>query len=124
MAGRRPLRRWSEQVEGFLDTIDVFVMTSRYEGMPYAALEAMARGLPIVVADVVGLRDLVKPGINGWSVPEDDYGAFASCVLRLARDRALRFDMSQASRSIVEEQFHIRTMVARIEAVYLSGMYG
>jgi len=56
---------------------DVFVLPSRYEGMPYVLLEAQAAGLPLVGTKVGGVRDIVQPGLNGYLVEVEDYRELA-----------------------------------------------
>src|SRR5262249_34673479 len=58
-------------------SFDVFALLSRYEGAPYAPLEAMRAGVPVVVTDVVGSRDTVENGVSGHIVPPGDPAAAA-----------------------------------------------
>ena len=53
---------FGEAVFEFLDSIDLFVMPSRAEGLPRALLEAMARGCPCIASDVGGIPELLPPG--------------------------------------------------------------
>ncbi len=75
---------------------DVFVMTSVREGMPLAALEAMATGLPVVASDVQGLREFVR-GV-GVLVSERNGQAFAAAIRALAEDPERRVNLGAASR--------------------------
>ncbi len=72
---------------------DVLVMPSHREGLPNAALEAMASGLPVLATRVGGLPDLVEHGRTGWLVePSDPRGlgrALAECVSRRQSLRAI-----------------------------------
>jgi glycosyltransferase involved in cell wall biosynthesis len=61
--GERP------DVERLLPGFDVFVLSSREEGIPNALLEAMAAGRPAVVTDVGGNREVLRDGDTGWIVP-------------------------------------------------------
>jgi glycosyltransferase involved in cell wall biosynthesis len=66
-----------------LAALDVFVLPSLYEGMPYTLMEAMASGRAVVATDVVGNRDLVRHGETGMLVPARNARALAGTTLGL-----------------------------------------
>jgi glycosyltransferase involved in cell wall biosynthesis len=68
-------------------TFDTFAMPSLWEGLPYAPLEAMALGKPIVATDVTGLRDIIRDGATGRLVPPQDAEALAQAILALLDDK-------------------------------------
>jgi glycosyltransferase involved in cell wall biosynthesis len=72
-------------VDRLLAATKVFVLTSRWEGLSIAMLEAMAAGAVPVVADVGDLRDAIRQGVNGFVVPEGDIGAYAETTVLLLR---------------------------------------
>jgi glycosyltransferase involved in cell wall biosynthesis len=76
----------------------VFLLTSRWEGLPMVALEAMAAGVPLVTTDVGDIRELVKDGENGYVTAVGDVNAAASAVGRLLNDEKLHFQISQGAR--------------------------
>lgn len=79
-------------VSGLLGSCDVFMLLSRYEGGPYAPLEAMRAGVPVVLTNVVGNRDVVEDGVTGHLVAPGDAAAAADAVIHLldsAEDRSL-----------------------------------
>jgi glycosyltransferase involved in cell wall biosynthesis len=85
----------------FLRGAKFFVMTSRFEGTPNALLEAMACGLPAVVADASpGPCELIGSGDDaaGVIVPAEDASATADAIIRLARDETLRRRLGLAAR--------------------------
>ncbi|HHX08679.1 MAG TPA: glycosyltransferase family 4 protein, partial [Chloroflexi bacterium] len=59
---------------------DVFVFPSRKEGLPNVVLEAMACGLPVIVSDLPGLKNVIKPNENGIVVPIDNIQALATQI--------------------------------------------
>ena len=65
-------------IANFLRAADVYALSSAYEGMPMALLEALGSGLPAVVTDVGEVRRVVVDGVNGAIVPPGDAAAFAS----------------------------------------------
>ena len=71
----------------FLAEAAVFVLPSRFEGMPNALLEAMAAGLAVIVTDASpGPLEVVEPGVSGLVVPSDDPAALAEAMQALASD--------------------------------------
>ncbi|MEM9386375.1 MAG: glycosyltransferase family 4 protein [Pseudomonadota bacterium] len=77
-------------IPGYLHGADVFVLPSRYEGMPIALLEALACGLPAVASDVGEVRRVLRDGINGWVIPPAGRSAehFADAVGRVMAQAA------------------------------------
>jgi len=101
-----------------MPAFDVFALPSRYEGLPYVLLEAVAAGLPIVSTPVGGSETVIDPDENGIitaATPED----FATGLGRLLGDRALRDRMAASAREKAG-QFTIARMVDRTLGVYAS----
>jgi glycosyltransferase involved in cell wall biosynthesis len=97
---------------------DVFVLLSRYEGGPYAPLEAMRAGVPVVLSDVVGNHDTVIDGVSGFLTPYGDAEAAAVAVIRLLDDAALRAAMVAAAGAHLRQEFDIDRMGERMTALY------
>jgi glycosyltransferase involved in cell wall biosynthesis len=104
--------------------LDVFVQPSRYEGGPYAPLEAMRAGTPVVLTDVVGSRDTVEDGQSGLLVPADDPTALAGAVMRLLQDQELRHRIGAAGRARCLARFGVQEMAERLSAAYFEVMKG
>jgi glycosyltransferase involved in cell wall biosynthesis len=81
---------------------DVCVVPSIEDGFCYVVLEAMACGLPVVISDQVGARDLVDDGVEGYVVPAGDPGALRDRIDHLRADSALRRWMGDAARRRAE----------------------
>lgn len=75
---------------GFYRSLDVFALPSRWEGMAYTLLEAMAAELPVVATSVGGAPEVVAEPAHGILVPPGDIGALAAAVLRYASDPGRR----------------------------------
>ena len=117
----------SEQVifTGFLESpariqpvLDLYVASSRKEGLPPSILEAMAAGLAVVATDVPGHRDVVVPGETGLLVTPEDPAALADAIAALLTDPARRKSLGQAGRERVRQEFSISAMVDATAAVY------
>ncbi|MDQ1484449.1 MAG: hypothetical protein QOJ62_142 [Actinomycetota bacterium] len=112
-------------VSAILPAFDVFAMSSRYEGLPCAIVEAMAAGVPVVATAVNAVSDVVLPGETGLLVPPQQPGALASAIdlvlddpvraqLRVTRAKALlgsRFGQEQLG-VILDEVYRSRAPAA------------
>jgi glycosyltransferase involved in cell wall biosynthesis len=96
---------------------DVFTLSSTYEGLPIALVEAMALGKPAVVTRVGGTPEVLTDGSQGLLVPPRDPAALAAGLLRLLGDPQLRVRMGAAARARALD-FDIRKAVRRMEQVY------
>jgi glycosyltransferase involved in cell wall biosynthesis len=98
--------------------LDLYVASSRKEGLPLSILEAMAAGLAVVATDVPGHRDVVVPGETGLLVPPEDPAALAEAVAALLLDPVRRKSLGQAGRERVRQEFSIGAMVDATAAAY------
>jgi glycosyltransferase involved in cell wall biosynthesis len=103
-------------VDALLATLDVFVLNSLYEGMPYIILEAMAHALPVVSTNVEGVIDPLRDG--GILVPIGNVGALDAALEQLV-DPSLRQEMGRANRHRLEKNYSIKTMVQSLINLYL-----
>jgi glycosyltransferase involved in cell wall biosynthesis len=100
--------------------LDVFALTSRYEAGPYAPLEAMRAGAPVVLTDVPGNRDTVTDERTGLLVPADDPKALAAAIERLLREPQLARRLAGAAREDLAARFDVRRTGERTLEVYRS----
>jgi glycosyltransferase involved in cell wall biosynthesis len=105
-------------IHEILQVQDIFVLPSLYEGLPLVLLEAMAASLPIVAADVGGVRQAVQDGINGLLLRPEDPGALYDAIKRLIKNRAMRADFSKNSLEVFQKQFTLERMVKTYEKLY------
>lgn len=105
-------------IADLLAAMDLFVLSSHWEGLPIAALEAMAAGLPVVATAVGGTPGVVLDGKTGLLVPPSDPPALAGALQQLLSDPQQARTMGQAGRRRVEEQYTQQRMVERMEALY------
>jgi glycosyltransferase involved in cell wall biosynthesis len=102
----------------FLDAIDIFALTSRYESFGYVTCEAMAMGKPVVATNVSGSNELVLPGVTGYLVDVADAQGLAAAIEDLAVDCKLRRRMGEAGRARAWEHYDLRRMIRDVEQVY------
>ena len=107
-----------DDVAELLQVMDVFVLTSRYEGMPNAVMEAMAARRPCVTTDAGGSGELVVHGSTGFVVPIGDAAQLAGYVLTLLKNPELRLSMGEAGRSRIRREFGVDRMVQSVQDRY------
>jgi glycosyltransferase involved in cell wall biosynthesis len=107
-----------QNVFDIMHTFDLFVLSSLYEGLPMALLEAMSMGKPAVAPQVGGIPEVINDGLNGFLVQPKNPEALAERILQLLQDHVLYNKMSQNAAQVVRERFSIQEMVRRVEQVY------
>ena len=101
-----------------LREFSVFVSSSRWEGMPYALLEALAARRPVVATRVLGSEELIQNEINGLIVPPANPVALSDAILRLLDDRAFAHRLAEAGHQLVEREYNQVAMAQQIAQVY------
>jgi glycosyltransferase involved in cell wall biosynthesis len=113
--------------KGFIDNartlisgFDIFIMPSRSEAMPYAALEAGTAGLPVIASEVGGVPEIIESGKNGILVaPEDPEAIFSSLVL-LEDNPDLRKRLGKELKNTIQTKFSNKEMLRRTFELYSS----
>jgi len=96
----------------------IFVLSTRYEGLGVALLEAMALGRPVVASDVGGVPEAVLRRETGLLVPPGDARALAEAIASLLDDPARSRALGDAGRARVRERFTLERRVAALSALY------
>lgn len=109
LAGRIP-EAWR-----YLKVFDVFVLPSLKEGFPWAALEIMASGVPIVATRVGALPEIIESGKNGLLVEPGNAAQITAAVETLLENNALCESLAAEARKTVEQRFTCNTMLREIE---------
>jgi glycosyltransferase involved in cell wall biosynthesis len=105
---------------GALAELDVFALSSRFEGGPYSPLEAMRAGTAVVLTDVVGSRDAIESGVSGVLVPPGRPDLLGAAIAELVDDPARRARLAEAGRDRVRTHFDVRLMGSRLDELYAS----
>jgi len=102
----------------YLSLADVYLSTSRQEGLPLALIESLALGVPVVATDVTGNNEVVIHGVNGFLYPVDKAELAASYILKIRNDLALQKMLGQNAKKIFNEKFRLETMLKEMAKLY------
>ncbi|MCF6129895.1 glycosyltransferase [Flavobacterium sp. AS60] len=105
-------------VKPYFEAMDIFMMSSSFEGLPIALLEAMSMECSIVTTDAGGIKEVIRNGQDGITVSVEEYEKLSSALLELSSNKdKLAFFQSQA-RKRVTECFSIGVMINQLESYY------
>jgi glycosyltransferase involved in cell wall biosynthesis len=96
---------------------DIFVLPSRFEGFGIAAIEAMALGVPTIVANFPAATEYVIPERTGLTFPIGDHSALAACLTRLIKDPKLRDKLSHEGSTYVRHAYSETVQYGKYERV-------
>jgi glycosyltransferase involved in cell wall biosynthesis/GT2 family glycosyltransferase len=118
LTGRVDLLGERDDVPQILSGADLFALSSRWEGLPFAIIEAMMSGLAVVATEVDGVPELVVDGETGLLVPPGDPDALAGALARLLSDPVLCRQMGEAGRRRALERFTESRMLEETARLY------
>ena len=101
-----------------LQLFDIFVLSSLDEGTPMALLEAMATGLPCLVTDVGGNRNVIENGVDGILIPPGETNLLTNMLLKLLNNKSLRDRLSAGASKKIEAEYSSETMRDRYFNIY------
>jgi glycosyltransferase involved in cell wall biosynthesis len=104
----------------FYAIFDLLLMTSHYEGLPYAVLESMSAATPVIAFDLPELQPAIVDGVTGTLVPFGDCSRAAAAVLHLLNDEETRQARGSHARELIQENFSTVACVAAHEEIYRS----
>ena len=126
-AGRRGLQGrfactgYRDDVPELLPGLDVFVMASRYEGLPCAVVEAMTAGLPVVATAVNSVPDVVLPGETGLLAGPGRPRQLTAAVRHMLDEPAEAARMAAAGQRLIADRFTPDALGAVLGAAYGNG---
>ncbi len=108
---------WREDIPEILKSVDIFVLTSLWEGLPRVFAQAIAAGLPVVGTEVDGANEIIHDTIDGFLLSPGDIRGFADTIIQLLDNPAMREEMGKAGQDYIGE-FDIDIMVKKQEQLY------
>lgn len=119
------LTGWREDISLILSGLDVFVLTSLWEGLPIAVLEAMAAGVALVATDTGGIGEIVVNGTTGYLVKPRDIPAMRNRLGDLLNNAQKRNEFITRSREVINSgEFSLSNMVKNTVFIYASSLTG
>ncbi|MBL8101269.1 MAG: glycosyltransferase family 4 protein, partial [Anaerolineales bacterium] len=103
------LGKWDE-IPHLLAAADIFILPSRWEGLPMALLEGMMASLPVIATRVDGVEEVIVNGAQGLLVPLEDADALGKAILQLLSDPEKRALMGSSARARVFEGYTTERM--------------
>jgi glycosyltransferase involved in cell wall biosynthesis len=108
----------------FLGKASIYAIPSEREGMPWALLEAMSCGIPVVGSDISGINDVITQGDNGLLIPSRNPKALADAILTLLNDDSLKRRIGNNARLLMVEKYSWKIIADRMERVYEEALVG
>jgi glycosyltransferase involved in cell wall biosynthesis len=105
-------------VRPYLAAADIYMMSSVFEGLPIALLEAMACGLPVISTDAGGIKEVVRHENEGLLCSVNEPKKLTDLALRLVTDMPLRKKLAFNARIRIVNDFSMRKMVDELEILY------
>ncbi|WP_337870538.1 glycosyltransferase [Meiothermus sp.] len=108
-----------KDVAALMNAADGYVMSSAWEGLPMVLLEAASTGLPMVVTDVGGNREVVQEGQTGYLVPPGNPESLSAAMIRLMTlPEMQRQRMGEAAQAFVEQRYSLESVLTQWETIY------
>lgn len=104
-----------EDMNSFMETIDIFALSSLWEGFGYVLVEAMNHKKPLVAFDISSNPEIFANNKSGYLCPPNDITAFSEALIRLINDEQLRVSMGENGRQEVENKFILKDRILEFE---------
>jgi glycosyltransferase involved in cell wall biosynthesis len=105
-------------ISDLLASSDLFVLSTKWEGLPLSILEAMRAGLPVITSDVGGCSEAVEHGITGFLTPPSNVAKLRENIETALSSKSLLALMGQAGRERFCRDFRIESMMSKLMDVY------
>ena len=114
---RIQLPGWQKDPTEWLQKFDIFLLYSKWEGLPLSILEAMSFCLPIVASDIKGNNELVSD-VNGILVPINDIDRLTAILLSLPSEKEKLKKWGTNSRKLIKEKFNLTDFKRKYKEIY------
>jgi glycosyltransferase involved in cell wall biosynthesis len=101
-----------------MSAMDIFLLTSLWEGLPRVIPQAMCMGIPVVSYQIDGALEVIEQGINGFIFPTGDVKSVANTCIELLRDESRRKSIGDTGKAFAANEFNIGKMISNISSLY------
>jgi glycosyltransferase involved in cell wall biosynthesis len=116
------LKGYAYNLKEVYSSFDLFVLTSRYEGIPYVILKAMSAKVPVVATEVGGINEVIKNNYNGLLVQFGDLDALVKSVKDIMNDSNLRRTLVENAYLDFQNKWTIDKTVSKVKDIYLENL--
>jgi L-malate glycosyltransferase len=106
------------EVRPYLASFNIYMMSSIFEGLPVALLEAMSMRCPIISTDAGGIKEVIRPGVDGFLCGVDEPQKLVGYACDLVNHRSIMIQYADRARARVVDSFSMGKMVCELEALY------
>jgi L-malate glycosyltransferase len=107
-----------EEVRPYFEAMNIFMMSSSFEGLPIALLEAMSMECAVVSTDAGGIKEVIRQDVDGLICKSDEWKNLVPLVGKLLEDSKKLEGLGKASRKRVLDKFSLKVMVHQLELYY------
>ena len=115
---RVKLLGFRQDIPEILSVLDLFVLSSSWEGLGTSLLDALASRVPVVATNVGGIPEIVKDRVNGILVPPGNPDVLAEAIIYLVKNRDLARQMAEEGFRLIKEKFTIERMIEQTKKIY------
>jgi glycosyltransferase involved in cell wall biosynthesis len=109
-----------EEIQSFMQSIDVFLLSSAWEGFGFVIVEAMTHKKPVIAFDVSSNPEIIANYETGFLIPFADTTQFADCIEKIISDPKMLMDMGEKGLLRAKTMFDINKQMAAFETYLLS----
>ncbi|MFH1441771.1 MAG: glycosyltransferase family 4 protein [Candidatus Omnitrophota bacterium] len=112
------LTGWRHDIPEILSSMDIFVLTSLWEGLPISVLEAMLMSKPVIATDTGGIKEVIKQTKTGFLVKPHDIKNMVEILIALLKNKELREAMGENAKNYLNTDFQLQNMIKANQELY------
>lgn len=107
-----------DNIKSFMKSLDIFLLSSKWEGFGYVIAEALFHEVPVIGFDISSVHDMIINDRSGYLVEPFDIKQFAEKIMTLSKDEKKRKDMGNYGKKLVEDNFSIDKSIKKLENLF------